>query len=196
MERSDRGLLEAHRGGDPEAFAELVRRHGPTVLGYLRKMTGNADTADDLFQETFRRVHEKAHTLKSDHFKSWLFTIATRLALDGFRRTKRVTFLSLDRGKDCRGERTETPADWLPDEGAEEPCTVMEKAERRRRVRLAIGTLPPRQRVTLVLAYYQRLSYGEIAEVLGCSTGAVKTQMFRALKSLSRRLPESIGETA
>jgi RNA polymerase sigma-70 factor, ECF subfamily len=194
MERSDRGLLEAHRGGDPQAFAELVRRHGPSVLGYLRKMTGNADTADDLFQETFRRVHEKAHTLKSDRFKPWLFTIATRLALDGFRRNRRVTFLSLDRTEGPDGDG-QTGADWLADEAACEPVEVMAKDERRRQVRQAIGGLPPRQRVTLVLAYYQRLSYPEVAEVLGCSTGAVKTQMFRALKSLAQRLPEGVGET-
>ncbi|HUT28746.1 MAG TPA: RNA polymerase sigma factor, partial [Sedimentisphaerales bacterium] len=67
------------------------------------------------------------------------------------------------------------------------------RAEQRRQVRRAIEMLPERQRATLVLAYYQQLSYPEVAEVLGCSVGAVKTQMYRALKTLARKLPEVSG---
>ncbi|HUT31644.1 MAG TPA: RNA polymerase sigma factor, partial [Sedimentisphaerales bacterium] len=67
------------------------------------------------------------------------------------------------------------------------------RAEQRRQVRRAIEMLPERQRATLVLAYYQQLSYPEVAEVLGCSVGAVKTQMYRALKTLARKLPDISG---
>jgi len=194
MDNSDKGLLEAHRGGDGQAFAELVRRHGPSVLGYLRKMTGDADLAEDLFQETFRRVHEKAHTLKTDRFKPWLFSIATRLALDGFRRKRRVQFVSLDRTEGPDGT-TASGADRLADAKTQTPPQALEQAERRQQVRAAIETLPARQRATLVLAYYQRLTYEQIGEVLGCSVGTVKVHMFRALKTLAHRLPEGIGET-
>ena len=57
---SDRNLMDAHIRGDTDAFAVLVRRHGPIVLGYLTKMTHNTDHAEDLFQETFRSVHQNA----------------------------------------------------------------------------------------------------------------------------------------
>jgi RNA polymerase sigma factor (sigma-70 family) len=64
------------------------------------------------------------------------------------------------------------------------------KTEQAEQVRRAIELLPARQRATLVLAYYQQLSYPDVAEVLGCSVGTVKTQMFRALKTLAHKLPE------
>ncbi|MHC4602380.1 MAG: RNA polymerase sigma factor, partial [Planctomycetota bacterium] len=77
MDNTDKSLIDAHRKGDKTVFGELVRRYGDSVLGYLTKMSGSRERAEDLFQETFKRVHEKAHTLRGNHFKSWLFTIAT-----------------------------------------------------------------------------------------------------------------------
>ena len=62
-------------------------------------------------------------------------------------------------------------------------------------MRQVIGVLPARQRATLILAYYQQLTYPEVAEVLGCSVGTVKTQMYRALRTLAQKLPEHSGET-
>jgi RNA polymerase sigma factor (sigma-70 family) len=66
-------------------------------------------------------------------------------------------------------------------------------AEQKEQVRQALDSLPARQRATLVLAYYQGLTYREVADVMGCSTGAVKTHMYRALKTLARRLPDVSG---
>ena len=63
-------------------------------------------------------------------------------------------------------------------------------AERKEQVRQALDLLPARQRATLVLAYFQQLSYPDVAQVLGCSIGTVKTQMYRALKTLAQRLPD------
>jgi len=59
MESTDKSLIEAHCQGDPLAFGELVRRYGDSILGYLMRMSGNHHQAEDLFQETFKRVHEK-----------------------------------------------------------------------------------------------------------------------------------------
>jgi len=85
MENTDKSLIEAHCKGDPNAFGEIVRRYGDGVLGYLIRMTGNREQAEDLFQETFKRVHQKSHTLRGNEFKSWLFKIATNATLDGLR---------------------------------------------------------------------------------------------------------------
>src|SRR5512142_2074080 len=104
MEGLDENLVAAHLRGDPAAFRELVRRYGDGVLGYLFRMTGSRDQAEDLFQETFKRVHEKARTYRGGSFKSWLFTIATRVTIDTARRRKRLTFLSLDRDTDCEDD--------------------------------------------------------------------------------------------
>jgi len=189
MENTDKSLLEAHCRGDREAFGELVRRYGGCVLGYLTKMAGSRERAEDLFQETFKRVHEKAHTLRGDGFRAWLFRIATHVAVDGVRRQSRgPKVVSLNRNYDCSNDGEAAVAD-----NRSEPAGQAMRAEQRRQVRRAIETLPERQRATLVLAYYQQLSYPEVAEVLGCSVGAVKTQMYRALKTLARKLPDISG---
>jgi RNA polymerase sigma-70 factor (ECF subfamily) len=193
MGSSDENLIAAHLAGDPAAFCELVRRHGDGVLGYLFRMTGNRSQAEDLFQETFKRVHEKAHTFRGGCFKSWLFTIATRAAID-CRRRKRLTVVSLDHADDC-DEQNLSQAGVLVDDSATDPADELVKEEQKQQVREAIDMLPVKQRATLILAYYQQLSYTEVAQVMGCSIGTVKTQMSRALAALASRLPDSVGVT-
>jgi RNA polymerase sigma-70 factor (ECF subfamily) len=190
MENTDKSLIEAHCRGDSAAFGELVRRYGNGVLGYLIKMSGNRHEAEDLFQETFKRVHEKAHTFRGSQFKSWLFTIATNVAIDGLRRRRRMRVVSLNQKLDCTDRNSEElSAVALADDSCE-PSQEAAKAEQVQQVRDAIESLPARQRATLVLAYYQQLSYPEVAKVLGCSLGTVKTQMYRALRTLGQKLPD------
>ncbi len=190
MENTDKSLIDAHRQGDPAAFGELVRRYGDSVLGYLIRMSGNREQAEDLFQETFKRVHEKAHTFRGPQFKGWLFRIATNVALDGIRRSNRIKAVSLNQQLDCDNPNSEQLGAVALADNSCNPSEQALKAEQAEQVRQAIELLPARQRATLVLAYYQQLSYPDVAEVLGCSVGTVKTQMFRALKTLAHKLPE------
>ena len=190
MENTDKSLIDAHRQGDPAAFGELVRRYGDSVLGYLIRMSGNREQAEDLFQETFKRVHEKAHTFRGPQFKSWLFKIATNAALDGRRRSRRMKAISLYQKLDSDNMNSEQLGVIAKADDSYNPSDQASKAEQAEQVRQAIELLPERQRATLVLAYYQQLSYTDVAEVLGCSVGTVKTQMFRALKTLANKLPE------
>lgn len=193
MDGLDESLVAAHLRGDPAAFRELVRRYGDSVLGYLFRMTGSRDQAEDLFQETFKRVHEKARTYRGGSFKSWLFTIATRVTIDTARRRKRLTILPLNRDTDC--EDDPAPLEAVVAQDAPDPVDEAVKEEQKEQVRRAIESLPVGQRAALVLAYYQQLSYQEVAETLGCSVGAVKTQMSRALAKLARKLPDSVDVT-
>ena len=190
MESTDKSLIEAHCKGDPKAFGELVRRYGDGLLGYLTRMSRNRHEAEDLFQETFKRVHEKAHTFRGSQFKSWLFTIATHVAIDGMRRRKRMRMVSLNQKLDCTDQDSEELSAVALADDSQEPSQEAAKAEQIQQVRNAVMSLPSRQRATLVLAYYQQLSYPEVAKVLGCSLGTVKTQMFRALKTLGQKLPD------
>jgi len=190
MDNTDKRLLEAHCKGDPKAFGELVRRYGDGMLGYLTRMSRNRHEAEDLFQETFKRVHEKAHTFRGSHFKSWLFTIATHVAIDGMRRRKNMRVVSLNQKLDCSDQESEELSTVALVDDSNEPSQEAVKAEQVQQVRDAVMALPSRQRATLVLAYNQQLSYPEVAKVLGCSLGTVKTQMFRALKTLGQKLPD------
>jgi len=193
MEKTDNSLIEAHRRGDREAFGELVRRYGDGVLGYLVKMSRNREQAEDLFQETFKRVHEKAHTFRGSHFKSWLFRIATHVAIDGMRKRKRLRVVSLNQPLECPGGNCESLEAVATADDSCNPSEQAQQAELAEKVREAIELLPARQRATLVLAYYQQLSYREVAATLGCSLGTVKTQMYRALRTLAERLPDVSG---
>jgi RNA polymerase sigma-70 factor (ECF subfamily) len=193
MDNTDKRLIEAHCKGDPTAFGELVRQYGDGILGYLTRMSRNRHEAEDLFQETFKRVHEKAHTFRGSHFKSWLFKIATNVAIDGMRRRKNMRVVSLNQKLDCSDQESEELSTVTLADDSNEPSQEAVKAEQVQQVREAIMSLPSRQRATLVLAYYQQLSYPEVAKVLGCSLGTVKTQMYRALKTLGQKLPDVQG---
>lgn len=179
MEQTDELLMEAYRDGDASAFPLLVHRYQRLLYGYLMRMVNNRETAEDCFQETFLRVHRKAYAYRTGApFKRWLYTIATHIALD------RLRWL---------GRRPQTQplqdTDPVPVENGD-PAQDAARGERRQAVLSALNTLPPKQRAVLVLAYYQDHTYPEIAGILGCSTGTVKTHMSRALKTLSVRLPK------
>jgi len=189
MDSTDKSLIDAHLQGDPTAFGELIRRYGDSVLGYLMRMSGNREQAEDFFQETFKRVHEKAHTLRGNQFKPWLFQIATRVAIDGLRKRRRLRIISLNQKLDCADKETEELGAVALADDSYEPSGEAIKAEQAEQVQQAIQSLPAKQRATLVLAYYQQLRYAEVAAVLGCSIGTVKTQMYRALRTLAQRLP-------
>lgn len=189
---SDRNLMDAYVGGDTEAFAALVGRYGPSVLGYLTKMTQNTDHAEDLFQETFRRVHQNAAQFQGEHLKPWLFKIATHAAINRYRKEKHAPTISLSQpacidGVHCAALENTLAANTL------EPDRQMELDEQRRMVRHTLMRLPEKQRAALVLSYYHKLPHSQIAETLDCSVGTVKTHLFRALKTLRTLLPEPAG---
>ncbi len=196
MERTGKSLIEAHCQGCPTAFGELVRRYGGSVLGHLVQMSGNREQAEDFFQETFKRVHQKAHTFRGPRLKPWLLSIATHVAIDGWRRNRRVKVISLDQNTHCANGDCERSGETLAiADKSSNPLDEVVNAERKQQVQQAIDFLPVKQRATLILAYYQQLSYPEVAQAMGCSVGTVKTQMYRALRTLARKLPDLGGET-
>lgn len=189
---SDRNLMDAHVRGDTEAFTALVRRHGPTVLGYLTKMTRNLDHAEDLFQETFRRVHENAGQFQGESFKPWLFKIATHTAINRWRKEKNAPTVSLNQPACTDGEHCPELQSMLAADTTE-PSREVELAEQRRMVRSSLMQLPEKQRAALIPSYYHKLTHSQIAEAMNCSVGTVKTHLFRALKKLRALLPQPAG---
>jgi len=187
MEPTDETLMEAYQQGDETALAQLVRRHSGPLLGYLTRMSSSPHLAEDLFQETFVRVHRKADTFRPDgKFKSWLYTIATHLAVDELRRRKRAPImLSLEEQNGDHHPLSDRLADT-----AAGPADCAASADLRARVRGALGVLTPGQRAILSLTYFEGFTYPEAARALGRSVGTIKKQMSRALRSLARALPD------
>ena len=182
MEPNDEVLMTAYQQGDQTALAGLVRRHADPLLSYLVRLCMQRQQAEDVFQETFLRVHRKAGSFRAgSRFKPWLYAIATHLAIDSLRRRSRW-FVSL--------EEDEKP---IVDPGPT-PSESAARSDRQTQVRQALESLPPRQRATVVLTYFEGLSYPEAAQSLGCSVGTVKKQMSRALETLARLLPDAAKE--
>ncbi len=188
MERNDEQLMDAHIRGDDSAFSELIIRYAHALFGYLLRLTGQRQDAEDLLQETLLRIHHKAHTFKSNaRFKPWAFTIATNIANDRFRKQKRIGYIqSLD---DPDHPIPETAFEDCNNGTGCNPVATIIKSELKEQVLHAIQTLPTQQRTALVLAYYHDLPYRDVAEVMNCSVGTVKTHMSRALHKLADILP-------
>jgi RNA polymerase sigma-70 factor (ECF subfamily) len=172
-------LMLAFRAGDAAAFDALFRRWASPLLRYLARMLRDDAAAEDLVQEAFLRVHRARERYTPEaRFSTWLYRIATNLALNELRRPR-------------RRERHASP----DDEGGPElvaPAVEAEGAvDARRRVGRtldALDALPEKQRAALCLAALEGLSYAEIAEALELSESAVKALVHRARCALADRL--------
>lgn len=182
---SDEELLAHVKNGQREAFGTLVRRYTGELFGYLRRYLGNADLAEDVFQNTFLQVY-----LKMDQFEEgrrvrpWLYTLATNQAIDALRRLGRRPAVSLDQTRTEQravegGSLTEVLEEAHPG-----PVDHVEGEERRELVRRHVDELPDFLRQVVILAFYQGLKYQEVGEILGIPVGTVKSRMHTALNRL------------
>ena len=187
-EMTDHRLLEATRSGDEVAFAELVRRYRNQITNYVYRMTNDYDLAVDLAQETFMRVYAAAERYQTSYaFSTYIYRIATNLAISELRRRKRRRLVSLT----TFFRERESPSDSceleMPDTGPLQDATFVED-ERRAAVARAIATLPEKYRAPLVLRDVEERSYEEIALILRMNEGTVKSRINRARSFLRDKL--------
>ncbi len=185
MARSDVQLMLDVKAGDERSFALLLQRYRSPLVNFLYRMVRNREQAEDLAQEVFIRVYRaRADYVPSAKFTTWLFRIATNLALNSLRDTRHQRMeISLDApvtgDAEDGDERTLDVADKHPDIEQH----LVEEA-RKAMIRHAIDKLPEKQRAAVLLHKYQELDYGEIAKILTCSESALKSLLFRAYESL------------
>lgn len=189
-ERTDEQLLESYRTGDVAAFRTLIERHHDDLLRFLYRLTGDRQAADDVFQETFLQVHLSAETFDtSRRFKPWLFTIAANKGRDLLRKKNRRQTVDLSapvRGA-SGGDGGSAPSYVdLMEVDIPSPDSGMDAREREELVQRAVDRLPLALREILLLAYFQRLSYAQIAEDLGIPLGTVKSRLHAAVAALAR----------
>jgi len=184
----DHELMEATRDGDEVAFYELVRRYRAPITNYVNRMLNDYDMAVDLAQETFIRVFTNAHRYRAHHsFSTYIYRIATNLAISELRRRKRwkmVSLVSFFTSPD--GADSGTDLD-LPDQRPLPDNELLEE-ERRQVVRRAVATLPEKYRGALVLRDIEGLEYDRIAEILRLPLGTVKSRINRARNLLREKL--------
>jgi RNA polymerase sigma-70 factor (ECF subfamily) len=168
------------KAGDATSFELLLQRYRTPLINFLCRMVRDPATAEDLAQEVFLRVYRaRKKYAPSAKFTTWLFRIATNLALNALRDARyRQQEISLD----ASGEETR-PTLEVPASG---PSTVerMMEADRAALIHRAILALPEKQRAAVLLHKYHDLDYDEIARILDCSESALKSLLFRAYETL------------
>jgi RNA polymerase sigma-70 factor (ECF subfamily) len=175
MADTDEDLLVALRGGELRAFDELYARYERRLFGYVLRLVGDRDLAEDLFQDVLLTVvRDATFDPARGRFSAWLFTVARNRCREQRRRAE-----TRERG-DAR-----VPATALPD-----PEGVLARV---RSVRAAMAGLPAEQQELLVLKQVGELSYREIATMQGVKEGTIKSRLHAAMSAFRRAL-EEIGE--
>jgi RNA polymerase sigma-70 factor (ECF subfamily) len=179
-ERSDEELLRAHVDGDPDAFGALFARHRDRLWAVALRTMGNPDDAADGLQDGMVAAFRRAGSFRGEAaVTTWLHRVVVNACLDRLRAAKIRRFEALPDDVDDRGTVVATAArDDRPDEAAE-------VAERRRRVLDALATLPPEQRAALVLVDMEGYPVAEVAQMLGCAEGTVKSRCSRGRTRLA-----------
>ena len=172
--------------GDVNAFEDLVTEHEKGVYAIAQRMTGNAEDAADMTQETFIKAYNSLSSFRGDSkFSVWLYRIATNVCLDFLRSRSRKPTVSLS-VEDDDGEETQMD---IADE-SQSPEQLLERGLTRDAVRRGLKSLPPDYKQILLLREIQGLSYDEISDVLDLEVGTVKSRIFRARKRLCAFLME------
>jgi len=187
---TDAEMMLRVKAGDDSAFDYLVQKYRRAMINFMYRMAHNSAAAEDLAQEVFLRVYRSRGSYEpSAKFTTWLYRIATNLAVNHARDTRHErpeTMVSLDEPD----EETGTSMDV-----ADSSLSVEEKLVRRERlmaIRKTVQKLPERQRIAVLMHKYQQMDYKQIAEVLKLSESATKSLLFRAYETLREQLKSFI----
>ncbi len=186
-ERSDEELLRAYSDGDTGAFESLFNRYRTPLFNFLWRRVGDRGRAEELYQETWTKVIERAGEFRGEaKFSTWLYTIARNGCIDHQRKMKYRRHASLDEtergGADPKIERVANPGP-APDQ-------LAGGATLRDRIGQAVAALPDDQREVFLLRQLQGLGFSEIADIVGVPANTVKSRMRYALERLQHGLDD------
>lgn len=185
----DQCLIDACRSGKTEAYGTLVRRYQDRLYPTVLRLTGCAEDAQDLLQETFLRAYEKLGNFQGESsFYTWVYRIGVNLALSGRRRRRPSSRLG--------GGREGGPNDQVTDPGETDPSLPMERAERDRAIQEALDGLAADHRAVVVMKEFDGLRYEQIGQILGVPVGTVRSRLHRARCELRERLRGLVDEEA
>jgi RNA polymerase sigma-70 factor (ECF subfamily) len=183
----DADLLRAHVEGDPDAFAELFRRHRDRLWAVALRTTGNPEDAADGLQDGMIAAFRRAGSFRGEAaVTTWLHRVVVNACLDRIRAAKVRRAEALPDDLEEYGGR----GSLVTQDGTHDPADLSVAAERQRRVLAALATLPAAQRAALVLVDMEGYPVHEVAEMLGCAEGTVKSRCFRG----RARLAELLGD--
>jgi RNA polymerase sigma-70 factor (ECF subfamily) len=190
VSETDAEVMLRVKAGDDSAFDYLVQKYRRPMLGFMFRMAHSTAAAEDLAQEVFLRVYRSRESYEANaKFSTWLYRIATNLAVNHIRDTRYErpeNTVSLDESEEESGRTLE-----LPDRAPNVEETMVQR-ERLATIRRRVQALPERQRVAVVMHKYQQMDYRQIAEVLKLSESATKSLLFRAYETLREQLKEFV----
>jgi len=160
------------RDGDVDKLSLLFERYKKTLFGFFYHMNKDAELSEDLVQNVFYRILKYRYLFRGEgDFRTWMFHIARNVSHDHFRKNKLSAKDSLE--------------DWQDRLGSDDNrSTSIQQEEEMQLLSMAMDRLPEEKREILLLSKFQDKKYKEIGEILGCSEGAVKVKVFRALQEL------------
>lgn len=183
MNDSDGAAIERTIAGDGDGFRVLVERYSQIVFRLAYRMTGSAEDAEDVVQETFLRAYRAISTYDGRaSFTTWLYRIASNYALDLLDKRRR-------RGEQQPPARAdEEQQDWEVPAAAPGPDRLAEGSQLQRRLRIAMAQLTPQERSAFVLRHFEELPIEEISGTLGIGPAATRHSIFRAVQKMRRYL--------
>lgn len=179
MALEEQDLIRLCQAGDPNAFEILLAHYEVSIYNLTFRYFGNHHDASDIGQEAMVRIYQRIRDFNGKStFKTWMYRVVVNLCLDELRRRKNISS-SFDEIK----EKGYEPADrsFTPEE-------VVENAERSQMVQEILAMLAEEHRTVLILKDVEELEYHEIAQVLGCNIGTVKSRLSRARESFRKKI--------
>jgi RNA polymerase sigma-70 factor (ECF subfamily) len=178
---NDQELMRIVQSGDYSPASEIYDRYSGRIYNFAFRFLKNAEAAEDATQEVFVKMLKHANQFHGDaKLSTWLFSITANWCRDYLRKA------------DNKSKESDDVLVTLPTPSELAPDRNLERRESEQQVRRALEALTAEQREAILLSRYQGLSYAEIAQIAGCSEGAVKTRVFRAMETLKKVL---IGES-
>jgi RNA polymerase sigma-70 factor (ECF subfamily) len=176
-------LIEAHLRGDPQAFGRIVTRYQVRLLNFVYRMIGDRERAEDLVQEAFLRVYRHLDRFdRGRKFSTWIYTIASNLAKNELRNRSRSPLVTMEQARP-RDEEDQRPIDF--EDHASRPDDLYERRDLKALVDQTVARLSSHHREVFVLRELEGKSYEEIAEIMHCNLGTVKSRLNRARQSFA-----------
>ena len=195
-EHDDEKLVDLFRRGDDASFEALVTRYRHELFHFLVRFVGDRNSAEDIFQEAFLQVHQSIATFDiTRRFKPWLFTIAANKARDYLRRSNQRQTAALSAKVGGAGDDDSPEFLDLMEADMELPPDQVQRQELRLRVRAVANAMPDHLREILILAYFQKLPYRDIADMLSIPLGTVKSRLHASVATFAEIWKAREGNT-